>query len=1159
MPLSARILPAALAFALALSLTPTAPLFSAYAHAEETASTETAENPTALASSGDETASPCLPSESELQAYAEDGTLDQRLAYQESLGNEEYDAGLIESARSREAAATSGASAYPQTVPGNWESGMGSVGEAHVLALHVTFPDDEGEPAAQFPEGDDVEALQSLIGPVTEGFESTASGCTGNEGYYPYESLHEYYYRSSYGKLSVDGVALEYEALHPASHYDNGLEELYIEALAQLDDELDYSKFDGNGDGRIDALYVHFACENPQWGTAWWSNEQTCKSEGAAVLRDGVRLWNAVSLHNASNTEYGVRTAIHETGHVLGLPDLYSYLDQSSTRTGVLTFDMMNTNCGDHNGFSKWMLGWIDSDDITRIVANDDGVTVKDGNADPVSYSSDAVARAELSTYAGDDCGGIVAVSNSEELITGDGLFSSYYLVQYDDYVNNQSVSADTAQGRIELPAGFRVFRVQAELLPSGVDFAHNNTHGKVHNQLIEIVDPDGDAKHADYDGFIVAEGASAYGCMYHAGDAVAPTTSPSTNFYESLSLGFTGLSIDFLAETPATDDANASGTLEVSYSSEFKPDSSDFSIVRTDDEAVFNIDQVSFEASSEVQFNSAGSGGWPVGSPRAQGDVPYPYLIVDGEVVSVKAEVSGKSINVTYTANASVFADAQDCLMVFPAESFIIGYDENGQAVLSPEISIKLDIAELSSVDLEGAYTGTNVNNYSHLISNVFVTEDGVRHFIQVAGGMVRLCTIDGTDPTRVQIENLMQLETGFDESTIISATGTVGTEGFAVVRSSDTSLQGTCLWFDTSTGDVIANGPFSSNGIAPFIASGNTVLTGETIPFSNGGCIVRAIDPREDGGVETTYAFASASSLLNAEAADPAHAYEAAFTNYESDLSGGVFTVYDASGIVEAVYEQGFGSIEEVADAGYPDLLEKVTPTVVLEVDGAGMLNDVAQTPTGYCTATRTIDDAGAMTSDLTLFDADGTATASTEIPSMDSPQLSAIHIGKNGSVAVEYLPSLYAPATNTQHVIFYNTQLERLSDLLTFSRASGTWLEDGRWLSVGWKVTESTSGAGSPSDGNDDESIYQGEFVHYTVTDEIDKASGGDEEGGSGDGGDTPSVEPGDNGEGNEAEDASLPATSDETAGTVFALAGLLGASGIAVLISARRRAR
>lgn len=1159
MPLSARILPAALAFALALSLTPTAPLFSAYAHAEETASTETAENPTALASSGDETASPCLPSESELQAYAEDGTLDQRLAYQESLGNEEYDAGLIESARSREAAATSGASAYSQTVPGNWESGMGSVGEAHVLALHVTFPDDEGEPAAQFPEGDDVEALQSLIGPVTEGFESTASSYTGNEGYYPYESLHEYYYRSSYGKLSVDGVALEYEALHPASHYDNGLEELYIEALAQLDDELDYSKFDGNGDGRIDALYVHFACENPQWGTAWWSNEQTCKSEGAAVLRDGVRLWNAVSLHNASNTEYGVRTAIHETGHVLGLPDLYSYLDQSSTRTGVLTFDMMNTNCGDHNGFSKWMLGWIDSDDITRIVANDDGVTVKDGNADPVSYSSDAVARAELSTYAGDDCGGIVAVSNSEELITGDGLFSSYYLVQYDDYVNNQSVSADTAQGRIELPAGFRVFRVQAELLPSGVDFAHNNTHGKVHNQLIEIVDPDGDAKHADYDGFIVAEGASAYGCMYHAGDAVAPTTSPSTNFYESLSLGFTGLSIDFLAETPATDDANASGTLEVSYSSEFKPDSSDFSIVRADDEAVFNIDQVSFEASSEVQFNSAGSGGGPVGSPRAQGDVPYPYLIVDGEVVSVKAEVSGKSINVTYTANASVFADAQDCLMVFPAESFIIGYDENGQAVLSPEISIKLDIAELSSVDLEGAYTGTNVNNYSHLISNVFVTEDGVRHFIQVAGGMVRLCTIDGTDPTRVQIENLMQLETGFDESTIISATGTVGTEGFAVVRSSDTSLQGTCLWFDTSTGDVIANGPFSSNGIAPFIASGNTVLTGESIPFSSGGCIVRAIDPREDGSVETTYAFASASSLLNAEAADPVHADEAAFTNYESDLSGGVFAVYDASGIVEAVYEQGFGSIEEVADAGYPDLLEKVTPTVVLEVDGAGMLNDVAQTPTGYCTATRTIDDAGAMTSDLTLFDADGTATASTEIPSMDSPQLSAIHIGKNGSVAVEYLPSLYAPATNTQHVIFYNTQLERLSDLLTFSSASGTWLEDGRWLSVGWKVTESTSGAGSPSDGNDDESIYQGEFVHYTVTDEIDKASGGDEEGGSGDGGDTPSVEPGDNGEDNEAEDASLPATSDETAGTVFALAGLLGASGIAVLISARRRAR
>jgi hypothetical protein len=50
---------------------------------------------------------------------------------------------------------------------------------------------------------------------------------------------------------------------------------------------------------------------------------------------------------------------IHEVGHLLGLLDYYSY-DRSRGDWGPAgALDMMDFNIGDHNGFSKMVLGWI--------------------------------------------------------------------------------------------------------------------------------------------------------------------------------------------------------------------------------------------------------------------------------------------------------------------------------------------------------------------------------------------------------------------------------------------------------------------------------------------------------------------------------------------------------------------------------------------------------------------------------------------------------------------------------------------------------------------------------------------------------------------------------------------------------------------------------
>jgi len=57
---------------------------------------------------------------------------------------------------------------------------------------------------------------------------------------------------------------------------------------------------------------------------------------------------------------FSARVAIHETGHALGLPDYYDYDDEIGPTGGLGGLDMMDNNWGDHNPFSKYLLGWIE-------------------------------------------------------------------------------------------------------------------------------------------------------------------------------------------------------------------------------------------------------------------------------------------------------------------------------------------------------------------------------------------------------------------------------------------------------------------------------------------------------------------------------------------------------------------------------------------------------------------------------------------------------------------------------------------------------------------------------------------------------------------------------------------------------------------------------
>jgi hypothetical protein len=82
---------------------------------------------------------------------------------------------------------------------------------------------------------------------------------------------------------------------------------------------------------------------------------------------------------------------IHETGHMLGLDDYYSY-DRDGSPAGMC--DMMDFNIGDHNGYSKMLLGWIkprfvdgsESDftlSLSSFTENGDCIILRNTSTDP--------------------------------------------------------------------------------------------------------------------------------------------------------------------------------------------------------------------------------------------------------------------------------------------------------------------------------------------------------------------------------------------------------------------------------------------------------------------------------------------------------------------------------------------------------------------------------------------------------------------------------------------------------------------------------------------------------------------------------------------------------------------------------------------------------
>lgn len=254
------------------------------------------------------------------------------------------------------------------------------LGSNHFLVLLIEFAD------VKFSVPDPQEAFSQMMN--LNGYSD--NGATG--------SARDYYYDQSMGAfdpvfdvvgpITVDAMA-NYGASTGSSN-DTYPQGALLDACAQIDDEVDFSLYDYDGDGYVDNIFFYFAgyseAEGADSDAIWPHAYYAITKDRQLVSYDGVYLYRyacAAELKGRSGTRMtSIGTFCHEFGHVLGLPDFYDTdYEENGESEGLMGFSLMsggpynNNSCTppNLNAIERNMIGWMDmpgfwTEDGTRTI-----------------------------------------------------------------------------------------------------------------------------------------------------------------------------------------------------------------------------------------------------------------------------------------------------------------------------------------------------------------------------------------------------------------------------------------------------------------------------------------------------------------------------------------------------------------------------------------------------------------------------------------------------------------------------------------------------------------------------------------------------------------------------------------------------------------------
>lgn len=194
----------------------------------------------------------------------------------------------------------------------------------------------------------------------------------------PTGSVRDVYLENSYGQLSLDSTIVGWVDLpNTESFYANNSSGLTTRiwsairaALEAADSSTDFSQFDQDNNGWIDAIAFIHSGHGAEWGgrrspnRIWshkWAIPTWTSDEGVKVSDYHI----SPGLWGASGSNIGrIGVICHETGHFIGLPDLY---DTNGGGEGLGSYGMMANSWGfdgsqlhppHFSAWSKIQLGW---------------------------------------------------------------------------------------------------------------------------------------------------------------------------------------------------------------------------------------------------------------------------------------------------------------------------------------------------------------------------------------------------------------------------------------------------------------------------------------------------------------------------------------------------------------------------------------------------------------------------------------------------------------------------------------------------------------------------------------------------------------------------------------------------------------------------------
>ncbi len=269
-------------------------------------------------------------------------------------------------ARLARLAKTSPAKAPKKTMAGAWGGeGIGVTGKRTGLVILVNFKDKAMQTAHNQEEWNNF-------------FNQEGYSKLGNAS-----CVSDYFKAQSYGLFDLDfdvvgPVTVSKDMASYGANDSSGNDVdpggMVYEACKLVDDQVDFSKYDWDGDGEVDQVFLIYAgygeaSASRIYPETIWPHEWDLYSAGYSLTCDGVKINTygcSSELYGYSGTYMdGIGTACHEFSHCLGLPDMYD--TQYKGGFGLSSWGIMDDGSygGDgyapvgYNSYEKWVSGWL--------------------------------------------------------------------------------------------------------------------------------------------------------------------------------------------------------------------------------------------------------------------------------------------------------------------------------------------------------------------------------------------------------------------------------------------------------------------------------------------------------------------------------------------------------------------------------------------------------------------------------------------------------------------------------------------------------------------------------------------------------------------------------------------------------------------------------